>query len=116
MLNNDNGSNNGISLSNDKIQELYILCVEARSHNKPIYIDIYPTHLTNKGLKILENNYPKNKLSVWKDMKQVYDYFEENKWLPGIAINKKGHYVVYENEEKTNYQSLLSSPNTKNPK
>jgi len=27
-------------------------------------------------------------------LKEVYDYFEENKKLPFIAVNKKGEYVI----------------------
>lgn len=105
MLNGDCAAIDGLSMSNDKIAELYLLCLEARSRNKPVNIDIYPVKFSAENMKMLEENYPKSQLSFWKDLKRVYDYFEENKWLPSIFVNRKGHYVLSHDDETIITQS-----------
>lgn len=85
-----------LPMTNDKIKELYILCLEARNRNNPIYIDIFPAKLTAENLKLLEDAYPKSKTSFWKTLKPVYDYFELNRWLPKINIKSNGTYFIDE--------------------
>lgn len=109
MLNSDCGTTSCLSLVNDKIKELYVLCLEARNRNTPIYIDIYPTKLSDENIKMLEANYPKSTLSFWKTLKPVYDYFEENKWLPSVSIDRKGHYMLSEDEEISGSKNLSAS-------
>ncbi len=87
-----------LPMTNDKIKELYVLCLEARNRNNPIYIDIYPTKFTPENIKMLEDNYPKSKISFWRTLKPVYDYFEENHWLPKVNIDAKGKYFLSDDE------------------
>ena len=93
-----------LPMTDDKIKELYVLCLEARNRNNPIYIDIYPIKFTSENIAILEKNYPKSKLSFWKTIKPAYDYFETNHWLPKINTDTKGLYVL-EDKEATQPQS-----------
>lgn len=97
-----------LPMTNDKIKELYVLCLEARNRNNPIYIDIYPTKLTEENLKNLEANYPKSKTAFWKTLKPIYEYFEENHWLPRVSIDAKGKYYLSEDEDKPNAQQPTS--------
>lgn len=85
-----------LPITDDKIKELYVLCVEAKSKNNPIYIDVFPIRFTDKNLTYLEKNYPKSKLVFWNMLRPGYDYFEEHKWLPKVNINKKGYYFYEE--------------------
>lgn len=90
-----------LPMTNDKIKELYVLCLEARNRNNPIYIDIYPIKFTDANIKILESTYPKSKLSFWRTLKPMYDYFEENRWLPKINVDPKGIYFISPDESQT---------------
>lgn len=83
-----------LPMTDDKIKELYVLCLEARNRNNPIYIDIYPVKFTDANIKMLESNYPKSKLAFWRTLKPGYDYFEENKWLPKINVDTRGNYFL----------------------
>lgn len=87
-----------LPMTDEKIKELYVLCLEARNRNNPVYIDIYPAKFTPENIKMLESNYPKSKITFWKTLKTGYDYFETNKWLPVINIDAKGNYVLAEEE------------------
>jgi murein L,D-transpeptidase YafK len=91
-----------LPMTDDKIKELYVLCLEARNRNNPIYIDIYPVKFTDANIKMLESNYPKSKLSFWRTLKPMYDYFEENHWLPKINIDAKGNYFLSDDEVQSN--------------
>ena len=68
-----------LPMTDDKIKELYVLCLEARNRNNPIYIDIFPAKFTPENLLMLAANYPKSKQNFWKTLKPAYDYFETNK-------------------------------------
>lgn len=85
-----------LPMTNEKIKEIYVLCLEAKNRNNPIYIDIYPTKFTEANVKMLEGNYPKSKISFWKILKAAYDYFEEHRWLPKVNVDKKGKYFFEE--------------------
>lgn len=85
-----------LPMTDEKIKEIYVLCLEARNRNNPIYIDIYPAKFTEENIKMLENNYPKSKLNFWKTLKPAYDYFEEHRWLPKVNIDNKGKYFYEE--------------------
>ena len=83
-----------LPMTDDKIKELYVLCLEARNRNNPIYIDIFPAKFNPENMEMLESNYPKNKIKFWKSLKAGYDYFETNHWLPKINIDSKGNYIL----------------------
>ena len=85
-----------LPMTDDKIKELYVLCLEAKNRHNPVYIDIFPTKFTEANLKMLEANYPKSKLAFWNTLKPAYDYFEEHHWLAKVIIDKKGKYVYAE--------------------
>ena len=83
-----------LPMTDDKIKELYVLCLEARNRNNPIYIDIFPAKFNPENMEMLESNYPKSKIKFWKSLKAGYDYFETNHWLPKINIDSKGNYIL----------------------
>jgi len=83
-----------LPMTDDKIKELYVLCLEARNRNNPIYIDIYPVKFTEENITMLEKNYSKSKLGFWRTLKPIYDYFETNHWLPRVSVDPKGKYFI----------------------
>jgi len=91
-----------LPMTDEKIKELYVLCLEARNRNSPVYIDIFPVKFTPENIRMLEANYPKSKLNFWKTLKPGYDYFENNKWLPKVSVDARGNYFLPEEEAQLN--------------
>ena len=86
-----------LTITNDKIKELYIFCVEAKDNGqKKIPLTIFPTKLTDTNYKELKTKYKsdKDKLGLWADLKQGYDYFNETKYLPGIVFLDDGRHRI----------------------
>jgi murein L,D-transpeptidase YafK len=83
-----------IPLTDDKIKEVYIAAVEAKSSGqKKIQVHIFPCRLTDANFKILKNKTSSVSLiSLWENLKQGYDYFEKNQMLPVITVNSEGKY------------------------
>ena len=87
-----------IPLQNPQIEELYILAALAKNNGQDfIPVHIFPVRFNNK--KSLE--YLAKATKADQDLqrfaikiKEVFDFFEEKKKLPLIAINKNGDYVV----------------------
>ncbi len=82
-------------LTDDKIKEVYLMCVEARnSGQQNIPICIFPTPLNDKGMAWLRDNVKdKTKIDFWNNLKEGYTYFESKKALPKIGVNSKGDYT-----------------------
>lgn len=87
-----------LPMTNDKIKELYVLCLEAKNRNTTIYIDIYPARFTEENIKMLEEGYSKTKIAFWRTLKPAYDYFETNHWLPKVSVDGKGKYFLDETQ------------------
>ncbi len=86
-----------IPLTDTYIKEVYVLAVEARNNGQQnIPVHIFPTRLNEKGMTFLNDEFEENKtlLDFWKNLKLVYDYFEKNKKLPKITVNKDGKYSI----------------------
>ncbi len=85
-----------IPITDDKIKELYVYCVEAKNNGGTIPVTIFPAKLTDSKLQELKNKYSNDtdKLNIWSDLKQAYDYFEQNKNLPGITFLSTGRHKV----------------------
>ena len=76
-----------IPITNDKIQELYLLAVEAHEAGKSILIHIFPTkHFQNV---LMEGNL---NFSFWKNLEEGFDFFEKNKELPKVEVLENGKY------------------------
>jgi murein L,D-transpeptidase YafK len=76
-----------IPITDDKIKELYLLAVEARSNGQEkIPIHIFPARLTPGVVTqlIAETKLDKNGQDLWKDLQQTYLDFEKSKILKEI--------------------------------
>ncbi len=85
-----------LPMTDDKIKEIYILCVEAKNRQRSIYIDIFPTYLSNENLSIISKQYPQH-AKFWESLKPFYDYFETTKTLKKVFTNKLGEYYMSSN-------------------
>jgi murein L,D-transpeptidase YafK len=86
-----------IPITDDKIKELYILCVEAKNNGQTkIPVTIYPTKLTDNNYSALKTRYQldSDKLGLWADLKQGYDYFEETKRSPNVLFLDNGRHII----------------------
>jgi murein L,D-transpeptidase YafK len=83
-------------LTDDKIKEVYIMALEARNKGQQVIpIHIFPTKLNSKGIAYLKSiTTDVAKIKFWTNLQQGYTYFEANKLLPEITVNKSGDYVV----------------------
>jgi murein L,D-transpeptidase YafK len=86
-----------LSMTDDKIKELFIYCIEAfNSGQKEIQMTIYPAYLTDATYKRLTTAYRKNKdyTSLWGDLKKSYDLFEKTKVAPTVSFLPDGTHEV----------------------
>jgi murein L,D-transpeptidase YafK len=85
-----------VPITDGGIKELYVIAVEARSAGQTsIPIHIFPAKLNEKGLKRLEREFGDRKLQeFWMSLKPGYDFFEKNRLLPIITIDKQGRYQI----------------------
>ena len=101
-------------MTDDKIKEIYLLTVEARNAGQvQIPVHIFPTKLTDSNFSSLKS-YAKSPdfidywtavkngqtidaerfVNFWRNLKDGYDYFEENKKLPIISVKSSGAYSI----------------------
>lgn len=86
-----------VPLTDDKIKELYVLAVEARSAGqRQIPIHIFPGKMHDDGLRRLQANAQgrSNLWVFWMNVKEGFDFFETHRRLPTISVNSKGSYVI----------------------
>lgn len=82
-----------IPLQNEPVEDVFILCMEARNRKSPIRVEIYPCRFTADNLKILKEKASEEKNNFWDNIKPAYDYFEANKQPIKFSVDKKGLYV-----------------------
>ena len=81
-----------IPLTNDGIQEVYLLAVEAQNAGqKSISIHIFPARLLMKkdGLETVIPEFDPALIEFWKNLREGYNFFETNKILPQIQVKSK---------------------------
>ena len=85
-----------VPITDEGIKELYVIAVEARSAGQAsIPVHIFPARLHEKGLKRLEREFGDRKLlDFWMSLKPGYDFFEKNRRLPIVTIDKQGRYQI----------------------
>ena len=78
-----------IPITNDKIQELYLLSIEAHEEGKSITIHIFPT---KNWEEIISESSPH--FLFWKNLKAGFDFFEKNKIVPREEVLDNGFYKI----------------------
>lgn len=85
-----------IPITDDKIKELYVLAVEAKSSGQSkIPVHIFPAKLDTSSFDILKTEFSGNDklIDFWQNLKSGYNYFEKNKQLPDITVDNNGKYL-----------------------
>lgn len=85
-----------IPITDDCIKELYVLAVEARNNGQnEIPVHIFPTRLTDETMTKLATQYGSDAVvGFWRDLKKIYDNFEQSKTLAEIKIDSQGRYQI----------------------
>ncbi len=87
-----------IPIMDEQIEELYVLAANAKNSGQDfIPVHIFPIRFNNpKSVEYLTRiTKDQQDIQVFETkLKEVYDYFEKEKKLPIISVNKKGEYVV----------------------
>ena len=82
-----------IPIQDEPIEELYILCVEAKNKGSVIYTDIYPFKFNDKNQALLSN--ASNDLQLfWSSLKPAYEHFETTHSRSKITTDPKGNYII----------------------
>jgi len=86
-----------IPITDDKIKELYVMCVQARHRGQVnIPIHIFPVRLTNENLSFLNAvNIKKKTLDFWTNLKEGYSLFENSREIPLVAIDSTTGLYTY---------------------
>jgi murein L,D-transpeptidase YafK len=87
-----------IPILDKQIEELYVLAAHARSKG----LDFIPVHIfpvrynVERSIQFLNNMTRNDKelMTFSMRMKEAFDYFEKNKQIPLIMVNKKGEYLL----------------------
>jgi len=87
-----------IPLTDDKIRELYVLAVEAKDKGQEkIPVHIYPARPGgNDWNELIDKEKRKDVISLWSDLRKIYERFDENRLLPMVKISSTGSYVLPE--------------------
>ncbi len=86
-----------IPITDDLIKEVYIMAVEAKNNGQEkIPVHIYPARLSMNNYRDLskEFDYDKDRLDLWKNLKEIYEEFEMKRQMPNIGIADDGRYVI----------------------
>jgi len=86
-----------LPITNDRIEELYIFCVEAKnSGQNTIPVTIFPIELTHDNFDKLKRKYNNDadKMGLWGDLKKGYELFNETKQLPSIGFLSSGRHTI----------------------
>lgn len=82
-----------VSLTDDKIREVYVLAVEARNNGqKEILVNIFPFKMTKENFERQAKFFPQH-VTFWKTLQPGFDYFEKNKRMAKVT-QVRGKYVV----------------------
>jgi murein L,D-transpeptidase YafK len=86
-----------LPITNDKIKELYIFCVEAKNNGQEkIPVTIFPAELTSIKYEELKTEFSTDtsKIGLWADLKKAFDLFNENKCPASIVFLANGRHLV----------------------
>ena len=87
-----------IPIMDPQIEELYLIAAHAKNNGQDfIPVHIFPVRFNNPQsmdylAKATKDDQDLQRFAI--KLKEVFDYFEKEKKLPLISVNKKGEYVV----------------------
>ena len=85
-----------IAITDLRIQELYVLAVEAHQNGQlEIPVHIFPAKLDADNMEELRNRYNSEPqlISFWQNLQEGYNFFENRKTLPKVQTSAAGKYL-----------------------
>jgi len=82
-----------LAMSDDRIQELWLLTRVAHRQGHPVRVHLFPS-CDMRGV-IADAKLPRLK-SFWRTLKRGYDLFEKDRVVPAIGVDRKGNYTFPE--------------------
>lgn len=82
-----------IPITDDKIKELYLICLFSKGAGNEVAVDGYPFKLTAANME-KSKGADKKLFDFWSNLKTIYDYFEKNHKTPVIGVEKSGAYKI----------------------
>lgn len=108
-----------IPIQDKYIEDLYVLAMHAKNQGQDfIPVHIFPIQFKNKSSNDYLNRYLKDfpeYTGMVHHLKNVYNYFEKNKEVPVILVNKKGEYVTEDVVIPQPGEKLVKAPVKKRP-
>lgn len=83
-----------VPITDDKIKELYLICLFSKGAGNPVRVEGYPFKLSEANLSAAKEKFDKTLTDFWNNLKLEYDYFEKNRKVPGIGVDKTGSYKL----------------------
>jgi len=86
-----------IPITDEKIKELYLLAVEARSNGQEkIPVHIFPSRMDKEGITLLAQQHSGNEslVSFCKNLHVIYNDFESTKKLRSVSVQANGEYIL----------------------
>lgn len=80
-----------LAMTDDKIQEIYVLAHNAKASTIPVHI--FPARLTKAKLAKLIQEHPSH-AKLWNQLEPAYSRFEKSHLIPKATIRRDGSYVV----------------------
>jgi L,D-transpeptidase catalytic domain len=80
-----------LAMSDDRIQELWVMSHSMKKAKRRVYVHIFPSEDLERMLTTL--GLSKELKEFWVNLKQGFDAFEATKRLPRISIDGKGRYI-----------------------
>lgn len=85
-----------MAITDDQIKELYLIAIEARAQGQTkIPVHIFPLRMNETGMKRLAQEAAGNStlLNFWRNLKEGFEVFENNRRVPAVTVNRQGRYV-----------------------
>lgn len=83
-----------IPITDDKIKELYLICLFSKGAGNEVAVDGFPFKLTASNMEKAKGSFDKKLVDFWSNLKIIYDYFEKNHKNPVVGVEKSGLYKV----------------------
>lgn len=85
-----------ISITDDKIKELYLIAAEVRAGGQErIPVHVFPARLDEEGFRRLLARHGGNKAlaAFWRNLKVGFDIFDKTSRVPEVEVDGEGRYV-----------------------
>jgi murein L,D-transpeptidase YafK len=86
-----------IAITDLRIQELYVLAVEAHQNGQTdIPVHIFPARMTAENMENLKFNNPAQPdlIAFWQNLQQGYNQFEAKRTIPDFSVSENGSYIL----------------------